>query len=145
MEGCGCFVESTFDGDKAACLQFASLNLSGPLKSELAAVRVGKTQGCKGRKNTDLNHPSVMNLKTHLKNRIQLFSQNSAPLPLDAFVWGFLSCGMQEAGQQRSSLDGGPLMLRSDGDICRELVLGTLLSVVKRIPPGFVRCSSTDL
>ena len=71
-------MESTFDGDKAACLQFASLNLSGPLKSELAAVRVGKTQGCKVRKNTDLNHPSVMNLKTHLKNRIQLFSQNSA-------------------------------------------------------------------
>ena len=54
MEGCGCFAESTFDGDKAACLQFASLNLSGPLKSELTAVRVGKTQGCKVRKNTQI-------------------------------------------------------------------------------------------
>ena len=86
-----------------------------------------------------------MNFKTHLKNRIQLFSQNSAPLPLDAFVWGILSCGMQEAGQQRASLVGRQLMLRSDGDIRRELIVGTLLSVVKRFPPGFVHCSSTDL
>ena len=146
MEGCGCFVESTFDGDKAGCLQFASLNLSGPLKSELASVRVGKTQGCKVRKNTQIwiIRDDLMNLKTHLKNRIQLFGQNWAPLPLDAFVWGILSCGVQESGWQRSSLAGGQLMLRSDGDVRREPILGTLLSVVKRFPPGFVCCSSTD-
>ena len=52
---------------------------------------------------------------------------------------------MQEAGQQRASLVGRQLMLRSDGDIRRELIVGTLLSVVKRFPPGFVHCSSTDL
>lgn len=86
-----------FDEDRGVCLQFASLKPSGALKSELEALGMeGIGLQCKERW-ANLNHPSMTDLGTHLKKRIQLFSKNSVWFFFDSFL--VKSAGGSEASK----------------------------------------------